>query len=67
MAGSGGLAYVPDYLAISREYDWLASQRSAAVTRPVGIDENGAKPWRSRYVPGGIPPLTHLEAGFPKL
>jgi len=25
-------------LAISREYGWFASQRFAAVTRPVGID-----------------------------
>ena len=43
-------------LVISREYGWLARQRYAAVTRPVGMDagqrtqpfRGAAVPWRIR-------------------
>jgi hypothetical protein len=46
-------------LVISREYwlaGWLARQRYAAVTRPVGMDAGQrTQPFRGAYASGGIP------------
>ena len=42
-------------LVISREYGWLARQRYAAVTRPVGMDAGQrTQPFRGAAVPRRI-------------